>query len=198
MRETGFADVAVMSEQLFFSHIDDDQPNSFMKQVLHGSLCPLLIVPEKYNPVTHVTIAYDGEKESMFVLKQFCFLFPQYVHFLTDIVFWVDKLDDEIPDLEYLGEFAGRNFTNLNIQELFVDPEKYIAEWSFKNTVNIFISGSYRRSGFSTLLKKSFVENMIKHPSIIIFIAHTFYSMQTFQCNDNLNISKNFNYDIYI
>lgn len=170
--ETRFADVAAMSEQLFFSHIDEDQPNSFMKAVLHSSECPLLIIPETYCPVTHVTIAYDGKKESVFALKQFCFLFPQYTHLPTDIVFWVDKTDDEIPDLEYLQEFAGRHFTDLNIKELFFDPKKYISDWSLKNTDTIFISGSYRKSGLSALLKKSFVENMIKNSSVIIFISH--------------------------
>ncbi|WP_018617499.1 hypothetical protein [Segetibacter koreensis] len=172
IKETRFADAVVMSEQLFFSHIDVDQPNSFMKDVLHCSECPLLVIPEDYSPVTHITIAYDGKKEIMFAIKQFCYLFPQYTQLPTDIVYWVDKTDDEIPDLDYLEEFAGRHFSNLNFKELFFDPKQYIADWSRKNKNTIFISGSYKRSGLSSILKKNFVEDMIKHPSAILFIAH--------------------------
>lgn len=172
VKETRFADAVVMSEELFFRHVDADQRNSFMKQVLRRSECPLLVIPEDYKPVSHVTIAYDGKKESMFAMKQFCYLFPKYTHLPTDIVYWVDKTDDEIPDLEYLEEFAGRHFTDLNFKKLFFDRQKYIADWSRKNRNTVFISGSYKRSGLSTLLKKNFVEDMIKHPSAIIFIAH--------------------------
>ena len=172
VKETRFADVVIISEQLFFSHIDANQPNSYMKQVLHGSECPLLVIPEDYSPVEHVAIGYDGRRESMFAMKQFCYLFPQYTHLPTDIIFWVDKTDDEIPDLEYLEEFAGRHFTNLNFKELFFDPQKYIADWLRKNRNTIFISGSYKRAGLSAFFKKSFADSMIKYPSAIIFIAH--------------------------
>src|SRR4051794_2027265 len=78
VRETRFSDAVVISEKLFFRHIDAEQPNSYMKRVLHASECPVMIIPENYNPVTRVTIAYDGKKESMFAIKQFCYLFPQY------------------------------------------------------------------------------------------------------------------------
>jgi len=173
VKETRFADAVVISEQLFFRHIDADQPNSFMKDILHCSECPLLVIPEDYAPVTHVTIGYDGKKESMHAIKQFCYLFPQYTQLPTDIAYWVEQTDDEIPDLDYLEEFAARHFTNLNFKEVFFDPRKYIADWSRKNRNSIFVSGSYKRSGLSTLLRKNFVDELIKHPSAIIFIAHT-------------------------
>jgi hypothetical protein len=171
-KETRFADLAIISEELFFSHIDPQQPNSFMKQVLHSSECPLLVVPESYKPVSHLTFAYDGEKESMFAIKQFCYLFPQYTKLPTDTVYWVEKTDEEIPDIEYLEEFASRHFDDLNFKELFFDPKKYIADWCRKNRDSIFVSGSYKRSGVSALLRKNFVDEMIKHPSATIFIAH--------------------------
>lgn len=172
VKETRFADLVVISQKLFFSHIEDDQPNSYMKQVLHASECPLLIIPEDYSPVTHLTLAYDGKKESMFAIKQFCYLFPNYTTLPTEVVYWVDKSDDEIPDVEYLEEFAARHFSNLNLKELFFDPKKYINDWSRKNRNSIFVSGSYKRSWLSSVLKKSFVDNMISQSSAIIFIAH--------------------------
>jgi hypothetical protein len=172
IKETRFSDAMVISEKLFFSHLESEQPNSYMKDLLHASECPVVIIPEDYNNITHVTIAYDGKKESVFAIKQFCYLFPHYTQLPTDIVYWVDKTDDEIPDLEYLQEFAARRFSNLNFKELFFDPKKYIADWSRKNRNTLFISGSYRRSGLSTVLKENFVDNLIKNYSATIFIAH--------------------------
>jgi hypothetical protein len=172
VRETRFSDAVVISEKLFFSHIEAEQPNSYMKELLHTSECPVIVIPEDYSPIAQVTIAYDGKKESVFAIKQFCYLFPHYTHLPTEIVYWVDKTDDEIPNLEYLEEFAARHFDNLNFKELFFDRKKYIAGWSRKNRNTIFVSGSYKRSWFSTLFKESFVDDMIKNGSPNIFIAH--------------------------
>src|SRR3954451_11890621 len=149
IKETQFTDLIVISQKLFFSHIEDDQPNSYMKQVLHTSECPVLIIPEDYSPVTQVTLAYDGNRESMFAIKQFCYLFPNYTSLPAEVVYCVDKSDDKIPDLEYLEEFAVRHFSNLNFKELYFDPEKYIDYWSRKNRSSIFVSGSYKRSWLS-------------------------------------------------
>jgi hypothetical protein len=172
VKEARFADVAVISEELFFKHLDTDQPNSYMKQVLHYSECPVMVIPETYCTIKQVIIAYDAKKESMLAIKQFCYLFPQFTRLPTEIVYWVNKTDDEIPDLEYLEEFAGRHFTNLNFKELFFDPRTYIEDWSNKSRDTIFVSGSYKRWGLSTYLKKSFVDDLIKASSATIFIAH--------------------------
>src|SRR5207237_8036176 len=101
-----------------------------MKHALHASECPVMIIPKDHSAVTHVTIAYNGKKDSMFAIKQFCYLFPEYTHLPTEIVYWADTTDDEIPDVEYLEEFASRHFSNLTFKELFFDPEKFIADWS--------------------------------------------------------------------
>jgi hypothetical protein len=170
--ESRFADVVVISEQLFFTHLDSVQPNSYMKQVLHYSECAVMIIPENYNPIQNVIIAYDGEKESMLAIKQFCYLFPKYTQLPTEIVYWVNKTDDEIPCLDYLEEFAARHFTNLNFKELFFDPNVFLNEWSAKNINTMFVSGSYKRSGLSAFFKKSFIDDMINTSSSIIFIAH--------------------------
>jgi hypothetical protein len=52
IKETRFSDAVVISETLFFRHIDAEQPNSYMNSVLHASECPVMIIPENYNPVT--------------------------------------------------------------------------------------------------------------------------------------------------
>lgn len=172
VKETRFADVMVLSDRLFFSHLDPEQPNSYMKDALHASECPVMIVPEDYSAVTNITIAYDGTKESMFALKQFCYLFPEFTNLKTEIVYWVDKTDDEMPDMEYIEEFGARHFTDLNFKQLFFDPKKYIADWVRKNKGSVLIAGSYKRSWLSSLLNKSFVEDIIKNPPAVIFIAH--------------------------
>src|SRR5205085_6611668 len=78
VKETRFADLMVLSEELFFKQVNDVQPNSFMQEVLIKSECPLLIIPEHYIPFIQIVVAYDSKRQSMFALKQFCYLFPEF------------------------------------------------------------------------------------------------------------------------
>jgi len=171
-RESRFADLLVMSESLFFSHIEKEQPNKYMRQVFHNAECPIIVVPEKFSIVRRLAIAYDGKSSSMFALKQFCQLLPQLTSMPTEVCYWVEKTDEDIPELSYIEEYIGRHFTDANFRELYFDAGKYLAQWAQDKADTFFVTGSYSRSGIASLFHKSFVDAMVKDSSALIFIAH--------------------------
>jgi hypothetical protein len=58
--ESRFADLVVISEELFCSDLLNEQPNFFMQEALHEAECPVLVVPEKFERPDRIAIAYDG------------------------------------------------------------------------------------------------------------------------------------------
>ncbi len=175
IKESRFADLVVMSGEHFFGDIEEEQPNEFLTQALSHAECPVLVVPDKAKPVKRIAVAYDGTKESMYALKLFSATFPGFRDLPTDIYYWVNKTDDDIPDLEYVEEFVGRHFSNANFREMFFDAEKYSALWlqANKSEDTIFVCGSYHRSKMSTWFRKSFSHGIIKEHAAIVFVAHT-------------------------
>lgn len=171
-KETRFADMMVMSEELFCNDFNTSQPNSFMQQAIHRSECPVVCVPELYRTFKKVVFAYDGKKESMFALKQFCHLFPQLADSETKIVYAKADASDSIPDMVYLEEYAGRHFKNLAIEKLPFNSKKDFESWTRDEDDMLLVSGSYGRSGLSTSINKSFVEAVIHEHHIPVFIAH--------------------------
>lgn len=171
-RESRFADLMLMSEELFCNGINDTQPNSFMQQAIHKAECPVICIPEKYTPFKKIVFAYDGKKDSMFALKQFCNLFPQFTANETRIVYAKADHDNDIPDLSYLEEFAGRHFRNLDIEKAPENGTKYFENEARKEKDILLVAGSYGRSGISNTFKKSFVEEIIHDHNIPVFIAH--------------------------
>lgn len=172
-KETRFADLMLMSEELFCNDINMYQPNSFMQQAIHKSECPVFCVPENYSPVKKIIFAYDGKKESMFALKQFCNLFPQLTALETKIIYAKDEADESIPDLIYLEEFAARHFSDLDIEKVVSSGKKFFEERGNELNNSMLVSGAYSRSGLSTSLNRSFVETIIHEHRIPVFIAHT-------------------------
>lgn len=172
IKETRFADLALISEQLFCKEILEDQPNSFMEEALRIAECPVVIIPESFSSVEHIVVAYDGKKESAFALKQFSHLFSQFDELPVEFVYVKDDETDDIPDMDLLKEYSNAHFDAGNITKLNFHADQSFREWLQNKKNALLVAGSFSRSGTSMLFKPSFVNQIIRKSSIPVFIAH--------------------------
>ncbi|HEV3225102.1 MAG TPA: universal stress protein [Puia sp.] len=172
VRESRFADLVVISEELFCLDALNVQPNYFMEETLRASECPVMVVPEKFREIERLAVAYDGGKEGMFALKQFVYLFPKYVDLPADFVHIKSAEDDEIPDRELLQEYTSAHFEALYTSKLHFEPKKYFSSWLENKKNVLLVTGSYSRSAFSNLIRQSFAGNVISSHICPIFISH--------------------------
>ncbi len=172
IKESRFADLVIISEELFCLDALNIQPNYFMEETLRGSECPVMVVPEQFKEIERLAVAYDGGKESMFALKQFVYLFPDYVDLPADFVHIKSELGTEIPDRGLLQEYTKTHFESLNASRLHFDPKKYFSSWLENRKNVLLITGSYSRSAFSNLFNRSFADCVITSHACPIFIAH--------------------------
>ncbi len=171
-RESRFSDLMVVSGELFYSDVDDDQPNSFLQEALHVSECPVMVVPEEFTPFRHLVIAYDGSPESLFALKQFCYLLPQYTELPTEFIYAKDEASHEIPDIENLKNFSRLHFSSMNFSKLHFKAASYFATWIGEKQDVLMVCGSFGRSPFSYATRRSFAQEVIREHKMPIFIAH--------------------------
>jgi nucleotide-binding universal stress UspA family protein len=171
-KESRFSDLLVISEELFFSSCGPKQPNHFLRQVLHCAECPVIAIPEDFSGIQKVLVAYNGEADSLFALRSFVMLFPALSNLETDVVFVEEYENENIPNLEYLEEYAARHLTNLNIKKLHFDSSEYLVNAMGYNKNCLLIAGAFNRSNLSNLFKGSFVEKIIKEHRLPVFIAH--------------------------
>ncbi len=171
-KESRFADLAVLSGELFCRDVPDRQPNYFMEETLRLAECPVVVVPENFSAIERVTIAYDGKKQSMFALRQFANLFPDMMGLPTDIVHIKDDAVDEIPDSDLLLEYTKAHFEAQHTSKLHFDPKKYFASWLDEKKNVFLVTGSFARSPFSNTFKESFSTEIIIRHGCPIFIAH--------------------------
>lgn len=172
IKETRFADLVLMSEELFCNDIDNKEPNLFMQQLIHGAECPVMLFPESYTSFGSIIITYDGKKDSLFALKAFCGLFPGFENMPVKVVYVKHHEHDDIPDLQLVAEIAGRHFSDLDFEVLDPGEGDY-----FKNRPDAFggaliVAGSYSRNRLSNLFKKSFIKEAIEAHRHPLFIAH--------------------------
>jgi hypothetical protein len=168
--ESTFSDLLVISEDLFFNSCEPEQPNHFLRQVLHTTQCPVMVVPESFSAIEKVLVSYDGKADSLFALRSFVTLFPSLSNCETDVIYVEEHENENIPNLEYITEYAARHFINLNIRKLH--SSKYLTNWMSQNKNALLVAGAYGRSGLSNLFEGSFIKNILKEHSVPVFIAH--------------------------
>jgi hypothetical protein len=173
VKESRFADLVVISEELFCLDALNIQPNYFMEETLRSSECPVMVVPERFKEIERLAVAYDGGKEAMFALKQFVYLFPDYMELPAEFVHIKNESGTEIPDQALLKEYTKTHFESLNASRLQFDPKKYFSAWLEDKKNVLLVTGAYSRSALSNMFNKSFADSIIANHTCPIFIAHS-------------------------
>lgn len=171
-KETRFADLMVMSSELFCTDLNSNEPNTFMQEAIRRAECPVMVFPESYKAFNKLLIAYDGKSDSMFAIKEFCNLFPAYTSMPTKIIYAKNEDKDEMPDMVLLEEFAGRHFNNLDFEKKYFRGKDFFEMIDTAYAGALIICGSFGRKGLSNLFRKSFAEDAIHDHNYPLFIAH--------------------------
>lgn len=170
-KETRFADLMVIGSETFYKSGASYGSDEYLKDALHETECPVIIVPEQFSFPSHIVLAYDGSAASVFAIKQFATLFPELCNLKT-ILIYVGEEKNKIPEQILIEELAARHFKDLTITKLVADHKEAINNWFYPHKDAIIVSGSFGRSGMSELFKRSFIMNLIREYQTPVFIAH--------------------------
>lgn len=170
-RETRFADLLIISSETFYKNIGND-PSEYMKEAIHSAECPVIIVPEKFKFPKVNILAYDGSESSVYAIKQFAYLFPEFRGQETVLVYSSEKEAVDLPNKKQLEELTSQHFSDISFRKLDLNPKKYFSGWINENSNAILVTGSYGRSFFGQLFHKDFVNDVIAEHKLPVFIAH--------------------------
>jgi hypothetical protein len=172
-KESRFADLMVIGSEEFYKNTSIAGPNTFLKDAMHDSECPVVIVPEEFPFPESVVLAYDGSESSVFAIKQFAYLFPDLTGLPTLLVTADTKRPEKgFPEQSNIEELAARHFSQLTFMKLEFDARKYFSSWMMERKSCILVCGAFERSTFSEAIKKSFVSEVIAAHQLPVFMAH--------------------------
>ncbi len=170
-KESRFADVLIIAGELFYNQARSLNQSEYLRDALHESECPVIIVPENYQFPDNNIIAYNGTEQSVFALKQFAYIFPELAKNSTLLVF-AEEESKAIPERECITELVAQHYPNLSLHKLEIEKKKFFNTWLSEKEGSILISGSFSRSALSNAFKKSFVADVIRDHKLPVFIAH--------------------------
>jgi len=171
-KEARFADLLVISVAHFFDVISARQPNAYMKEILHGAECPVMLVPERAGLPGDIVLMYDGSEASVYAIKQFVYLYPKLASTRASLVYLRHRKDDPFPDRQLIEELVSQYFNNLRVLDLNMRPESFFDTWIPAQDQPWLVCGSYGRSDLSRLFTGSFISEQIRKRRIPLFVAH--------------------------
>lgn len=170
-QETRFADLLILSSELFYENIDKDQPNEYLRRTLHLAECPVLLVPERFEEPGNLVLSYDGKASSVYALKQFAYLFPEICSLETLLVTAEDENKD-VPQMDLITELAGRHYPNLTVETLVGETRSSFGRWMDGKPRALLVAGAFGRGEISNIFRHSFITDVIRAHRVPIFVAH--------------------------
>jgi hypothetical protein len=172
VEETRFADLLLVSSDLFYKNIAATQPNYYLEELLKKAECPVMLVAENYKQPSQVLLSYDGGESAMFAIKQFAYLFPELANMETILLSVTEDKPEELPEYGMVTELLARHYPNLQLQNVKMANKKLFVDWLAMQPNSFIIMGAFSRSMFSELFKKSFARNVIQDIKMPLFISH--------------------------
>ncbi len=172
VEETRFADVLLVSSELFFKNIESKQPNFYLEEILKRAECPVMMIPENFTEPSQVVLSYDGGESSIFAIKQFAYLFPELVNKETILLSVTDDAAEGLPEYNMVSELLANHYPNLKIENIAVKNKHFFVDWLNEQPGSFVVMGAFSRGLFSTLFRKSFAKDVIQEVRMPLFISH--------------------------
>jgi hypothetical protein len=177
INESYYADMIVIDGNEQFIHLDFSKPGRFLKHVLSGARCPVMVVQAGFKPIEKFVFAYDGTPSSVYAIKQFSYLFPSIREQEVEILSIKDdkhKHTNNFPDQHFVKELLNRKYTSV-IESVIINnnaDEAFVDRMQAEKKNCMLVLGAYERSTFSRWLYQSIADTLISKLDIPLFIAH--------------------------
>jgi nucleotide-binding universal stress UspA family protein len=158
---------------LIIADVNDDLGNYSVKDFLGKTQCPVILVQRQTEFPERVILAYDGTASSIYALKMYSYLFPEWRN-LNSLLVQVNPKDrEEINQQQYLSDWLSQHFEKLEIRTLTGDVENELtALISSHSQKTMMVMGSYGKKGLAGLFHQPLADKMMEVSHVSLFIAH--------------------------
>jgi len=172
IRESLYADCMLLDAETSFVSGREDIPTDFVKKVLAGAQCPVIITPVAFEGIESLAFTYDGQAASISAIKQFTYLFPEYREIPVEVISVnIESLAN--PDDRYrFKEWLHMHYTKINFITTEGNVKAGLTELLIRKSRCFIIMGAYGRSKTSQMINSSHASPVIQFISQPVFISH--------------------------
>lgn len=172
IEESRFSDLLLINNSTSFATLSDANPPRFVKDLLAGAECPVMVLPEVLSPIKEIIFSYNGTFSSMYAIKQFTQLFPGYSDMPVKVVYVAENNRETIPWEPKLREYLDMHYDTVAYTIVKGEPATEFMALLIHRKDCIVTYGAYGRSGVSRFFHRSDADNILRTINIPVFITH--------------------------
>ena len=174
VKQSTYADLLVLSYKVFFNYLTGKPDTSILYQILKGSKCPVLILPEGTNKIDNIIFTYDNKESSVFAIRAFSGLFADSTRDkIVSILSVMPNADEEVKNEKLLLKLVKQHYNNVGMQLLEGNNiSREISNFASHVQNPLVVMGAYGRSHISNLLLPSVAQYILEKSNLPLFIAH--------------------------
>lgn len=167
-----FADVVILNAATCISGYEESTPSLFVKNILNSAECPVLISPDIFNGIDNIVFCYDGSKSSVFAMKQFTYLFPEFKYTRAKVIYL--NTDDEFleEDRQAVTEWLNYHYGDVEFVALEGNALEAFFNYLLQKRNDLVVMGAYGRGLLASFFRNDEKTDGDRTTSIPIFISH--------------------------
>ena len=170
--ESRFADLLIIDAQMSFGDKPEGLPTPFVKEVLTKSECPVVIAPFSFYGIDEIVFAYDGSASSLFAMKQFSYLLPQFSDKRVTVLEVQENGSLPSIDNHRVRELLQMHYGGIAFQFLRGKASDELFGHLISRKDIFLVMGAFGRNMLSAFFKRSTAELLLQTVNVPVFIAH--------------------------
>jgi hypothetical protein len=132
----------------------------------------VLLMPDKATLPGELILTYDGSEASVFAIRQFAYVFPEFCRLQATLVYVNDDLEAKIPEEEAIRELCALHYRKFRVLRLRMRSADFYHTWIGMMSNPWLVTGSFGRSAISQAFSTSFSTELIREHQVPVFVAH--------------------------
>lgn len=171
--ESRFADLLIVDPGIGFYDREEPLPSRFVKQVLGNAECPVLLAPEEYEATDEVVFCYDGKASSVFAIKQFTYLLPEFADKNVMLLEVNETGQEDFDESDRrMMDWLRAHYRSVYYHALSGKVDDELFDYFFRKKNKMIVMGSYGRSLLSGFFRKSSADILVRSVDLPMFITH--------------------------
>lgn len=170
--ESRFSDLIVVDPETSFRTADKSFPGRFIRDVLLAAECPVVVSPYQFDVLNEVIFAYNGTSSSVFAIKQFTYLFPEFKKKKAVVVNVRNGAEAAIEEQYKMKEWLSAHYEEVEFVVLKGDVSDELFGYLLDRKNAIVVLGAYGRGLLSRFLNPSHASLLLRTLNLPVFIAH--------------------------
>ncbi|MCU7551725.1 universal stress protein [Chitinophagaceae bacterium LB-8] len=158
---------------LIMADARSDSDEYSIKDILIGAHAPVLLVSREWKSPEKIILCYDGKLSSIYAIKIFSYVFPEWTGLPAKIIYVTSKQDEQLPHEGHFQNWINHHFSNLESEILHGNAEEQIVNYIHPDSEGkIVVMGSYGEHTLSRIFHTSLSNAVRTQTYASLFITH--------------------------